>query len=88
MSGASPPSSPKKVVAIPHAAFSANVPKNVDAHFKDIESIEIIPEAEALYAASVVKVDRQLLAIGNVMAFFVQPGNDGLFELLELVPTL
>ena len=26
-----------------------------------------------------------MLAIGNVIAFFVQPGDDGLFELLELV---
>jgi len=47
--------------------------------------MEYIPGTEAFYSAHVVKIDRQLLGVDNVIPIFVEPGDDGLFEFVELV---
>ena len=86
MSG-SPPTSPPKVAAKakPHAAFTADVIKNVDNVFQIIEPMEVIPGTESFYAPFVVKVDRVLLNLGHVLPVFIESGDPGMFEFVELV---
>ena len=57
----------------------------MDAIFEIIEPMEIVSGSAASYAAHVVKIDRRCLALDNVVPIFVEPGDDGLFELVELV---
>jgi hypothetical protein len=82
-----PTDSPKTTAhkAKPHAAFSAAVPINVDEIFEIIEPMEIIPGSAAFSAPFVVKINRALLNIGDVLPVFIESDDPGLFECVELV---
>jgi hypothetical protein len=47
--------------------------------------MEIIPGSEAFYVPFVVKINRALLNIGHVLPLFIESGDRGLFEFVELV---
>ena len=69
---------------LPHVEFSNQKPILVDDLFQELEMVDIVPGIQSPYESYVVKVAKGLLRVGHVVAVFLDPEMERLFDLFEL----